>query len=129
MNFSSQRLFQLWDANVSHQQLLIRSAANVNDCGNIDIVFWGVKFVVLPTELRGIALDDSASMGDSSLHSQYGPLSGTKVFKISSASKEYYVVAAGAKVLANSMNIFESSLVDFSNDRAKAEYGTVLAHS
>ena len=56
MSFVSERRFCLWDCNISHKQLLLRSPRTPEIATNIDIVLWGVEFLQLPTVLDGVAM-------------------------------------------------------------------------
>src|SRR5688572_20252255 len=50
------RMFQLWDCRVGHSRLLIRSYRPTPEDENIDLRFWGVNFLSMPTIL-GPSLD------------------------------------------------------------------------
>jgi hypothetical protein len=112
--YESKREFKIWDYNVTHKQLLIRSPRTNRERENIDIVFWGVEQVALDTSFDGVSLQLHACDAESSL-----------VFTIGIGR----VRAAGCKVLANELELFDSSLVYFDRDRAAEEYGTVLVTS
>ena len=95
--FNSKRVFQIWDYSVSHGQLLLRSAKADEHATNIDIVFWGVRAINLDAVLKGVALARTDNG-----------------YRIESNDRTQVVTAAGCKVFENSIDIFTSTLVDFS---------------
>lgn len=128
MQFSSERQFKVWDYNISLKQLLIRSPSTPEITGNIDVVFWQVEYLAIPTQMNGIAVDlpfDSereavkTAQGESSAH----------LYCIVSSGRRHLLSAGGFKVLKNEVDVFESTLVYFGVDRPTDWYGTVLAHS
>jgi len=50
------RSFRLWEFNVNHNQLLLRSPKKKSQPKNVDIAFVGVGYVELPTKLDGITI-------------------------------------------------------------------------
>lgn len=110
--YESKRTFKIWDYNVSHKQLLIRSPRTDGETKNIDVVFWGVEHIALETSFNGLSLRRSTSDSEHS----------SLVYSVGLGR----VVAAGCKVLVNELEIFDSSLIYFDRDRATEEYGTVL---
>jgi len=127
--YRSGRVFKLWDYSVSHKQMLLRSPRTPDIKTNIDVVFWGVEFIEIATVLAGIEI--TAGTADHAvlaarLHDSIGTCD---VYRIVSVGKRYLAVAQGFQVLENVLDIFESTLVNFSADRPIEEYGVVLAHS
>jgi hypothetical protein len=125
--FTSDRRFKLWDCRVSHNQLLIRSPATPEIPTNIDVIFWGVEFVSVPTNLNGLAIERQSD--GSNIGIPISPSPNGERFLIESNGKCFAVVAAGFKVLENSLDIFESSLEGFAATQAGRDLGNVLAHS
>lgn len=125
--FKSNRRFRLWDSRVSHDQLLIRSPATPEIATNIDIVFWGVEFISFPTLFRGPEIERGSDERDAGLISVQ-PTNG-ELFVIVSDEKRFAIVAAGFKVLENTLDIFESSLEGFAATESGRDLGKVLAHS
>jgi hypothetical protein len=56
MTFVSDRRFSLWDYNVSHKQMLLRSPKSPDLQKNIDIVMWGVEYIDLATSFVDVAM-------------------------------------------------------------------------
>lgn len=131
MIFQSDRHFKLWDYSVSHMQMLLRSPRTPDIETNIDVVFWGVEFVELPTSLLGIEII-AASSGDASdlrarLKRNVEP---GGLFRVVSSGNSYVVVASGFTVFQNMLDIFDSTVICFpAEDRPREDYGTILAHS
>ena len=125
--FKSNRKFKLWDCRVSHNQVLIRSPSTPDISTNVDLVFWGVEFVSLPTSFDGLEIDRGESTKQAG--SEFSPSANGEVFLIDTGGKKFAVVAAGCKVLENALNIFESSLEGFSATDQNRDLGEVLAHS
>ncbi|HEY5312920.1 MAG TPA: hypothetical protein VIK18_10395 [Pirellulales bacterium] len=130
MRFASERKFRIWDYNVSHNQLLLRSPKSPEVAKNIDIVFWGVEYIGIPAALDGIELaqvekDDKARRellpGESR--------EAANVYRLASSQTQYFVVASGFKVLENELDIFDSSLEYFGAPDPARDLGEVLSHS
>jgi len=130
MIFESQRQFQLWDYTVSHRQLLLRSPRTPEITTNLDIVFWEVRYVDVGTLLEGIAMRAASS----EQLARVPPLDGhdhdpIKGYTIVSGRGEFVVVCSGVRILENTLDIFDSTIVYANRDRAIEEHGTVLYNS
>lgn len=125
--FNSDRRFKLWDYRVSHNQLLIRSPATPDIPTNIDVVFWGVEFVSVPTAFIGLTIERSFEGSD--IRILITPSPNGEKFVVASHGTQYVIVAAGCKVLENSLDIFDSSLEGFAATQSDRDLGNVLAHS
>lgn len=129
MHFSSNRRFQLWDYNVSHKQLLLRSPSSPEIAGNVDIVFWQVEYMALPTTLKEVLLASANEVERVAIKTAFGTELEASLYRLDSGGRSYFVAAGGFKVLTNHLEIFESTLVDFGIDRPREWYGDVVAHS
>ncbi len=125
--FNSCRKFQLWDYRVSHKQALIRSPISSEWPKNIDVLFWGVELLYVPTVFGGLHIRTTESVGNAPLPIELSRTS--KLFEIQTSGQNAYVVAAGCKVLENDLDIFESSLEGFAATDQGRDLGTVLAQS
>lgn len=109
MLFQSDRKFKIWAYTVSHCSLLLRSVMKFPDednysqktSYNIDIEFWAVSYINVPTSLDNIEIieipkDSLPAYIDKSL-SKYDE----KVFEIRTDDKKYYVIAGGLLVGIN----------------------------
>jgi hypothetical protein len=62
MLYSEDRIFKVWEYQVSHGELLIRSQkspateALVERVANVDIVFVGVEYMAVPRVFRGLEI-------------------------------------------------------------------------
>lgn len=127
MLFSSGRQFRLWDYNITHRQMLLRSCKSESETDNLDIVFWGVVWMSLPTTLDGVQVD-SSDAPISSLCTSHVPADvAGKLYRVISETNEYYILAHGCRVMKNVLDTFESSLMYAHIDRNESDYGTVLA--
>lgn len=130
MPFVSDRRFRLWDYNVSHKQMLLRSPGSPDAGSNVDIVMWGVEYLDLPTSLDGVAIAPASAEECRRAERALGKaLDGSRVFCLDSGDRRSLVVAAGFKVLENDLDPFESSLEYFAGTDPARTLGTVVAHS
>lgn len=129
MLFVSGRAFQVWDYNVSHKQLLIRSPASPDLAGNVDLVFWQVEFVAIPTAFHGLAIDLPTKVEKASVEKHTGESPFSKVFCLETGKLRHLVVAGGFKALMNELDIFDSTLVYFGVERPAEWYGKIVAQS
>jgi hypothetical protein len=122
MLFSSDRQFRLWDYNISHRQLLLRSTKSESHVDNIDIVFWSVAWISLPTSVEGIEIHVSKDPVLSMPHNAEGVL-----YRFVSGANVHHILAHGCRVMSNILDSFDSSLVYAHIDRPDSEYGVILA--
>jgi hypothetical protein len=110
--YKSTRKFVLFDALVSHGQLLLRAdKIDGSDC-NVDIIFFDTIYVQLPTHLNSISIHQDAAgkrFGyknvDERLDKKYQAL-----FEIRSDTESYYVAASWFSVFENNLSFGETSL-------------------
>ena len=95
--YQTGRRFQLWEYRVSHGQMLLRSVPPGEDATNVDVLFWGVSRIDLPTRFDGLKI----------------ALTPDRVLKIESNGRQYAVAAAGCKVMENRLPYDVSSLTHF----------------
>ena len=111
-NFSN-RTFQLWEYKVSHGQLLIRSPKSEKNQTNVDIAFAGVEYIAIPTLFEDFSLvepnDTESNFLTEFKTENYSP----QIFVFETKGNRYLIVAAGAKIFENTLDIFESSLEKF----------------
>lgn len=130
MPFDSDRRFRLWDYNVSHKQMLLRSPRSPDVEANLDIVMWGVEYLDLATSLDGLKMASASCEEHRRAERALGKvLDSSQVFCFASRDQRFLVVAAGFKVLENELDIFVSSLEYFAGTDPARTLGTVLAHS
>lgn len=131
MSFRSNRRFRLWDYNVSHNQLLLRSPQTPGIPTNIDIVIWGVEYLDLASMLDGVELAPAVGADLERAEKFVGRKleRSSKAFCLISGDRRSLVVASGFKVLENTLDVFESSLEYFAGTDSARDLGTILAHS
>ena len=112
---SSTRIFKVWEYQVSHGQLLIRSPKAPESLSvpvqvtNLDLSFNGVEYMAIPRLLRGIELVEATAQ-------ELDLLSGIldrsieleNVFVLRSGTHRFPIVAASFAASENSWDIFES---------------------
>jgi hypothetical protein len=126
--YNSSRTFQVWDYQVSHKRLLLRSPISPEESWNCDIVFYGVELLNIPTVLRGLEISrDPLNLDDS--NGSIPRRAPSPVYKIISCGKSYQIVAVAYKVLRNQLDIFDSGLDSPSNERPISELGEVVSRS
>jgi hypothetical protein len=111
----SDRTFKVWEYQVSHGQLLIRSpkapatGTSPELLTNVDLVCLGVEYMAVPRVLRGLELASPSSDEIQYLESLLGrtvPTDGIKV--LVSDGKRFSVVASSFSWSENDWDIFES---------------------
>lgn len=129
MYFSSDRRFKLWEYTVSHKQLLIRSPATPDISGNIDIIFWGVEYINVPSAFKGLSLNASTLADREKFKLESGVTLLSSVFCLNTENQRCFISDLGFKVLSNELDIFESTLAHPWSDHPVEWYGQVLSHS
>ena len=130
MNYASGRSFQIWDYNVSHQQLLIRSPRSLAEETNLDVACGGVEYVDLPTSFTGLVVGPPSEKDLARAEQVLSrPCKPEQVYRFETGGASFLIVAAGLTILENDLDLFDSSLESFNNDVPDRNRGTVLAHS
>jgi hypothetical protein len=113
----SDRTFKVWEYQVSHGQLLVRSPkAPASSFGpeqvtNLDIAFSGVEYMALPRLMRGLELVHATPQEVTALSRVVGrSLIADHVLILVSGTNRFPVVATGVTVSENSWDIFESPI-------------------
>lgn len=96
-------IFKMWHYSVSHNKMLLRS---VHDGWNTDICFLDIKYIELPTVLRGITILEP-SQTDVEYLSDIIDIKDERITVILSQGKRYYVVSSIVKVIENELDLFE----------------------
>jgi len=104
--FSSDRVFAPYDFLVSHRQLLLRSDKIKGYPSNIDIIFFDVKYMELPSTLDSIAISEIPSDLVAEKLQSY---SGT-CYQIQANGDDFYVIAGEVRVFKNLLELSETSL-------------------
>ena len=116
----SKRTFKLWDYNVSHNQLLIRSPKNEDINSNIDLKFVGVSYLNIPTLFEGCSfVEPSPDEIDEITYVLKGKFNIDNIFVIFTSKKRYIVVAKSCQFSENNLDIFETTLECFGHENLK----------
>jgi len=109
------RTFKVWEYQISHGQLLIRSprspatTTSPERHTNVDVVFLGVEYMCLPRVLRGLTLDRATAEELQDLEATLGEAPEPKNVRILvSGGKRFVVVAVYIDVSENDWDIFDS---------------------
>jgi len=113
----SERTFQVWEYQVSHQRLLIRSprkpAAEERPelTTNLDISCWGVEYMAIPKLFRGLELDSPTSSEIQHLEMLLGrTIPAKRILILSSQGKRFSLVAESFSFFENDWDIFDSPI-------------------
>ena len=108
------REFRLWDYNVSHSKLLLRSQKSEVFPSSVDIIFWDVSAMKIPVSIGHLINLEKLSVEDNlELYNELAPgtiYHGTDLFKITSNQGEFYVIAWTVSANFNTLNYDESSI-------------------
>ncbi|WP_419698993.1 hypothetical protein [Mucilaginibacter sp. NFX135] len=111
--FKSERYFTVFDFLISHGQLLLRSSKDDNNKKNIDVIFFGAKFIQLFTSLWGISIKiadkDINLISYDSVNSSLGHKENC-LFEIEAKTERHYIGASYFKVYENELEFNETSL-------------------
>ncbi|AKU94336.1 hypothetical protein AKJ09_01000 [Labilithrix luteola] len=109
------RDFQVWEYQISHGQLLIRSpkapatGTSPERRTNVDLIFLGVEYMSLPRVFRGLTLGQATAEELRLLEATLGNAPAPDdVRMLVSGGKRFAVVAASVDVLENDWDIFDS---------------------
>jgi len=127
LTMRSERTFQIWEYQVSHGQLLIRSpkapatTSSPEFATNIDLVCLGVDYMAVPAILHGLELAEATPDEVQSLE----PLLGRvvlpkKVRMLVSQGRRFPIVAVSFDISENDWDIFESPFEFRSRFRSNA---------
>jgi hypothetical protein len=111
------RTFKLWDYHTSHNHLLLRSPKSPGSNRtppantNIDIKFFGVSYLNIPTLLRGFEIVTPNVEEINTIDSLFpNRTAENKIFIIVSAGNRYLLVAVGCEISENDLDIFQTTL-------------------
>jgi len=109
------RDFKVWEYQVSHGQLLIRSpkapatTTSPERLTNIDLVFLGVEYMSVPRAFRGLTLAPPTPPELQNLQATVGKVvEASSVRMLVSGGRRFPVIAASVSVSENDWDIFDS---------------------
>lgn len=106
-----ERMFKLWDYHITHSRLLIRSHKTISHPKNIDIMFFDVDYVELPTILPHLEIVEASAEERSRAEQVMArPVAAERVFVIASQARRYLIVAGGMRISENELELLASSL-------------------
>ncbi|SFN92286.1 hypothetical protein SAMN05421594_4727 [Chryseobacterium oleae] len=109
MTFYSNRKFKIWAYVVSHSSLLLRSEMKYPDqddysedeAYNIDLEFWAVSYIDIPTNLYELDIKEIAVKDLSKDINQDLLMYNMKIFEIKSKKEKYHIIAGGLLIGKN----------------------------
>jgi hypothetical protein len=111
--FKSNRHFTIFDFSISHGQLLLRASKDDNNIKNIDIVFFGVRYIQLFTSFLGLSIrsvkgrEDLIHYDSVNFYLKYDK---NHLFEIETVGEKFYIAASFFKVYENELEFNETSL-------------------
>jgi hypothetical protein len=111
--FKSDRYFTVFDFMVSHGQLLLRSSKNDDNIKNIDVIFFGTRYIQLFTSLYGMCVRIvDRNKNQISYDSVNLLLNNDKscLFEIETKHEKFYIASSYFKVYENDLEFDETSL-------------------
>jgi hypothetical protein len=111
--FKSNRHFTIFDFSISHGQLLLRASKDDNNIKNIDIVFFGVRYIQLLTSFLGLSIrsvkgrEDLIHYDSVNFYLKYDK---NHLFEIETVGEKFYIAASFFKVYENELEFNETSL-------------------
>jgi hypothetical protein len=130
MQFDSDRYFQIWDYHVSHARVLIRSASPSDSSKNIDIIFYAVDYLGIPSCFEGLTLSSVLMEEAIRAGAPADELGRSTAFRLETGDRAYFVIALACRVLENDLDLFDSSIGEIgAGERRRDDLGRILAHS
>jgi hypothetical protein len=112
------RRFQLWEYHVSHSMLfshsmlLIRCPKFEPTQSNVDVKFWSVEYIDLPSVLLDLEIDEPTQEDISFVNSRLGKtVKEDNIIVLKSGDRRHVVVAGRVEISESSMDFFESPFV------------------
>jgi len=107
--YNSNRKFRIWAYTVSHSSLILRSEMKYPDQDNysenisynIDLEFWEVNYISLPSDLLGInIIEITVEILPEEINREL-LIHDMKIFELESFGSKYYVIAGGLLIGEN----------------------------
>ena len=102
------RFFQIWKYHVSHPNLLVRSPKNREYKTNIDIIFYDVKLINLPSIFHGTRISSISQTDDMDLIKKIENMGYdiNEVIVFHDKKQKFYVIASIIKIEENEDDLF-----------------------
>ena len=111
--FKSDRYFTVFDFIISHGQLLLRASKGDDNIKNIDIIFFGARYIQLFTSLSSISIrivDKNKDLINYDSVSSFLNNDENYLFEIETNNEKFYIGASYFKVYENELEFNETSL-------------------
>lgn len=102
------RTFKLWKYSVSFSTLLMRSPKTSDSLTNIDLIFYGVKLIKMPSIFKCHCLTSLSFSQDATILKEVGSETPKEeVFILKSDSESYYIIASFFNIEENEKEFWE----------------------
>jgi hypothetical protein len=124
--YVSEYSFRLYDW--SDVNLLLRCQGNIFSGGDIDLVFWGVKYLELPLVLSGVKIcrprDETAILYEKKYAPDIFTELGDRTYAVESEGNRFNIIASNFWVLETNSHVTESSLASLlsQNEDVREKY-------
>lgn len=111
--FKSNRYFTVFDFIISHGQLLLRASKDDENIKNIDIIFFGARYIQIFTSLFGLSIrlvDYNKEIISSNMVNSFLSSDENYLFEIETMGEKFYIGASYFKVYENELGFNETSL-------------------
>ena len=112
-DYTSEYSFRIYDW--LEECLLLRCQGGLFTGADIDLIFWGVKYLELPLLLRGVRITRPRDKETISYEEKYAPDKlaepGDRTYLIESEGNKFYIIASNFWILENNNHVSESSLI------------------
>ncbi len=106
----------------------MRSPISPDEATNIDIVFYAVEYLDIPSHLPGVEFVEPTSEEVSQIEKHHGrDFSDSTIFCLASGGRRFFVVALTYKVYENELELFDSILTYGIDERPREDFGRLLA--
>jgi hypothetical protein len=101
--------FKVWEYRVSHKQLLIRCPKLSDASKNVDLKFYNVEYLDLPSTFSDLEIDEPNQDDVAFASSRLGrSVESERIIVLKSRDRRHVVVAGALAVSESSMGLFES---------------------
>jgi hypothetical protein len=102
-------VFKLWEYRVSHKQLLIRCPKLSEASRNVDLKFYNVEYIDLPSVFHDLEIDEANQDEITFASSRLGkPVDSERIVVLKSRERRYMVIAGAFVISESAMGMFES---------------------
>ena len=99
----------VWEYRVSHRQLLLRCPKSTNSSKNLDVMFYNVRYMSLPTTLPHLEIWEPDQKDIAFAENRIGTkVSSEDIYILGSGNQRRLIVAGNAVFAESTIGLFES---------------------